>query len=93
MTDLGQLATALSTIEDWLRQGCTARHAGQMADRVHEAWSVIDDLADQAAEPCLCGDSSQPGAHGPDQCSVIVQGAEVGKPTGLWLRTLTRVGE
>ena len=44
--DLNQLATDLSTIEDWLRQDCTARHNDDMADVVHEAWQVVEDLCD-----------------------------------------------
>lgn len=48
MGDLGQLATSLSAIEDWLRQDCTARHNEDMADTVREAFNVIDDLSDGA---------------------------------------------
>src|ERR1700691_6620374 len=44
--DLNQLATDLSTIEDWLRQDCTARHSDDMADVVHEAWEVVEDLCE-----------------------------------------------
>ena len=46
---LGDLSTRLSAIEDWLREKCTARHAEDMADLVHEAWQVIDDLYDERA--------------------------------------------
>lgn len=41
-----ELSLALGAIEDWLREQ-PARHAGEMADRVHDAWEIIDDLADQ----------------------------------------------
>lgn len=41
-----ELSLALAAIEDWLREQ-PARHADEMADRVHDAWRVIDDLADQ----------------------------------------------
>lgn len=45
---LGELATNLSSIEDWLRQDCTARHSDDMADVVRQAFEVIDDLYDEA---------------------------------------------
>ena len=46
---LSKLATNLSSIEDWLRDECTARHSEDMADCVHEAWQVVEDLYDDAA--------------------------------------------
>jgi hypothetical protein len=46
--ELADLASDLGLIEDWLRQDCTARHAEDMADVIHQAWGVIDDLADAA---------------------------------------------
>lgn len=46
---LSELATHLSSIEDWLRQDCTARHAEDMADVVHQAFQVVDDLYDERA--------------------------------------------
>jgi hypothetical protein len=45
--NLAELATNLSTLEDWFRQDCTARHAEDMADIVHEAWSLVEDLCDE----------------------------------------------
>ena len=47
-TELEELSLSLGQIEDWLRQDCSARHADDMADVVHKAWQVIDDLADEA---------------------------------------------
>lgn len=46
--ELGELATNLVRIEDWLREDCTARHSEDMADVVHQAFEVIDDLYDEA---------------------------------------------
>lgn len=46
---LSSLSTRLSAIEDWLSESCTARHATDMADTIHEAWKIIDDLSE--AEP------------------------------------------
>jgi hypothetical protein len=43
---LEELALNLSNIEDWLRDSCTARHNDDMADVVHQAWQVIEDLSD-----------------------------------------------
>lgn len=47
--DLAELSTQLSTIEDWLRQDCPARHASEMADVIHRAWRLADDVCDQGA--------------------------------------------
>lgn len=47
--ELSELATQLSTIEDWLRQDCLARHAEDMADVVHKAWQVMEDTCDEQA--------------------------------------------
>lgn len=46
MSDLSALSLRLSMIEDWLRDDCTARNSGDMADDVHAAWKVIDALSD-----------------------------------------------
>ena len=51
MISMSDLSLALSEIEDWLRESCTARHADDMADRIHEAWQIIDDLADSEVTP------------------------------------------
>ena len=48
--DFSKLSTDLSSIEDWLRDHCTARHAVDMADAVHKAWLIVDGLADQMAQ-------------------------------------------
>ena len=45
---LEELSLNLSAIEDWMREQ-PARHADDMADVIHQAWQVIDDLSDEAA--------------------------------------------
>jgi hypothetical protein len=44
--DLSDLLGELSGIEDWLRDSCDVRHHERMADEVHRAWSILDDLYD-----------------------------------------------
>lgn len=46
--DLHDLATRLSSVEDWLRDTCEVRHHEDMADAVLEAFHIVDSLADVA---------------------------------------------
>lgn len=48
--ELGDLATQLCAIEDWLLNGCEARHADDMADVISKAHLVIEDLYDEQRE-------------------------------------------
>src|SRR5271156_633216 len=49
LAKLVNLSTNLSAVEDWLNEKCSARHADEMADVVHEAWQLIDELYDACA--------------------------------------------
>jgi hypothetical protein len=73
--DLGQLATDLSTLEDWLRRGCNE----DMADVVHDAWALVEDLYDDrtstdAGLGCACGDQTTFGAHTVQECCIWPNG-------------------
>lgn len=47
-SELGDLASSLLAIEEWLRDHCEARHADVMADVIKDAYRIIDDLYDEA---------------------------------------------